>query len=90
MVDNVLHDLVKSVLEEQIKQGKAIARIEVDLKEHKEGVIQNRGEIKETKKRVEVLEEPEKVKYWLYKHSYKILAFISAVIAIGTKIANMW
>ncbi len=97
MVDTVLHDLLKEVRTEQIKQGKCIVRMEVDLKDHKEGVIQNRVSIKDTNsevstvsKRIDKLEESKKFRKWLYIHSFKILVFISVSTAVITKIVNFW
>lgn len=54
-------------------------RIEIDLREHKEGVIQNRKAMKLFNNRLEIIEEPGKAKAFLYEHGMKTLKFIAAL-----------
>lgn len=54
-------------------------RMEIDLREHKEGVIQNRKAMKIFSERLEIVEQPGKAKAWLYDHGMKILKFIAAL-----------
>ena len=55
-----------------------LTNIEVDLREHKEGVIQNRKSIKIFDSRLESLEQPGKAKQFLYDHGMKTFKFITA------------
>lgn len=54
------------------------SRIEDDLREHKEGVIQNRKTLKIFNERLDKVEEPGKAKAWLYAHGMGIFKFITA------------
>lgn len=55
-----------------------LTNIEVDLREHKEGVIQNRTAIQMFSERLETLEQPGKVKAFMYDHGMKTFKFITA------------
>lgn len=62
----------------QSSTSERLANIEVDLREHKEGVIQNRFTLKAYNERLVKLEEPGKVKEFMYNHSMKIFKLIAA------------
>lgn len=64
-------------------------RIEVDLREHKEGVIQNRGSIKINDDRLEALEKPVHAKEYLRKKYMKVAGVISITLGIVAGIAKL-
>ena len=64
-------------------------RIEIDLRDHKEGVIQNRGIIKIMDERIDALEKPVEVKKYLYKKYMKVGGVISLTLAIAVAIAKL-
>lgn len=79
--------------EETVKwQAQADARterIEVDLREHKEGVIQNRAVLASNMVRIEALERPVAAKKYLYKKYMKIGGAISITLTIVGGIAKL-
>ena len=89
MDNKIIYDLIKEVRddikgekEDSIKwraeTSSRLLIIEEDLREHKEGVIQNRGVLAKQDKRIEILEEPGKTRTILYKKSMTIFKFIAA------------
>ena len=77
----------------QIKTAGRLENIEVDLKEHKEGVIQNRETLGIFSARLELLEAPTKAKQYLYKKYMKVGGVVSLTISIIagiTKILGLW
>ena len=62
----------------QYETSSRLELIEKDLREHKEGVIQNRSALKINNERLNKLEEPGKVKSFIYDHGMKIFKFIAA------------
>ena len=54
-----------------------LEKIEIDLREHKEGVVNNRHLIKKASDRLNKLEEPSKAR----KYGYKVMIGIGAVAA---------
>lgn len=62
----------------QSKTSDRLETIEIDLREHKEGVIQNRSTLKVYNERLVKLEEPGKVKEFMYNHSMKIFKIVAA------------
>jgi hypothetical protein len=75
----------------QTEAGFRLSNIEVDLREHKEGVIQNRAAIELIDKRVEKLEEPYKAHKYLNKKVMKIgavLVLIMGAIAKAMKLVK--
>jgi hypothetical protein len=69
----------------QTEAGFRLGNIEVDLREHKEGVIQNREALELLHKRVEKLEEPTKVSKYLNKKIMKIGAVLILIIGVIAK-----
>lgn len=88
----------------QSEASNRLLNIEEDLREHKEGVIQNRGAInllsdkmqeiiKRLTVRIEALEEPKKIREFLTKRYVKFSAFLAATATIAgaiSKILGMW
>ena len=60
-----------------------LTAIEIDLREHKEGVIQNRSVITKVVKRLDVVEEPSKVISVLKKWLLGAAAVAAAIITIS-------
>jgi len=77
----------------QLSCDSRMERIEVDLREHKEGVIQNREFLKLNRNRIETLEQPEKVKKYLYKKwmdAFKLIAAGGAAFGFLSKYLGWW
>lgn len=64
-------------------------RIEVDLREHKEGVIQNRSALAKFNIRLEELEQPKKAQEYVRKQYMKWSAVIATTLGIATGIAKI-
>ncbi|HLD91715.1 MAG TPA: hypothetical protein VI911_12010 [Patescibacteria group bacterium] len=107
MDNQVLYDLLKEVRDEQRRHGDELSyqsaalnfiREEVkvntvDLKEHKEGVIQNREALrilkedfekskKEIDSEIDKLKEPDKFKSWMYGKYVKIAGIITVTTGV--------
>ena len=74
----------------QIQADNRMGRIEVDLRDHKEGVIQNRTSVKLNNERLNALEEPNKVKKYLYKKYMKWGGAIGLTLTILGGIAKFF
>lgn len=68
----------EETLKWQASASSRLDNIEVDLREHKEGVIQNRESMKIFDKRLNKIEEPSKVRSFLYKYGMSTFKFVSA------------
>lgn len=77
----------------QVNTANRLENIEKDLREHKEGVIQNRETMGIFDKRLEFLEAPIEAKKYLYKKYMKIGGIISitlTIIVAAAKIAGLF
>lgn len=77
----------------QLKTDSRMERIEVDLREHKEGVIQNRSSLDSHRGRIEELEQPEKAKKYLYKkwmNAFKFIAAGGTALGFISKYLGWW
>ncbi len=118
MEDKMVYDLLVEIRKDQKEHSKELAQqskcliaiqkdVEVntrDLTEHKEGVIQNRGEIRANKKEVEKLrkeceeaieelKEPAKFKKWLYNKYIKYIMVAGGIVSLATgltKLFGLW
>ena len=73
----------------QVQTDARTERIEHDLREHKEGVIQNRGAIKVFDERLDLLEKPGEAKKYLYKKYMKVGGVISITLTIMVAAAKL-
>jgi len=74
----------------QLQSDSRTERIEEDLREHKEGVIQNRASIATVKDRVEELEAPEKAKAYLRKKYMKWAGVIAVTVSIAAGLGKIF
>lgn len=104
---NIIFDLLKEVREEQKEQSKELAsqskclikmeasieRNTDDLKNHIKRTEQNEQMIELNIKRIEKLEEPERIKNWIKNKYLFIGSFIATLLSITaliSKIKGLW
>ena len=80
--NNLIIDLLQEVREEQKTQSVILTEVQIDLAEHKEGVILNREEIKEHRTRLRSLEEPREAFKLLRKYLIGLGGMAAAVLGI--------
>lgn len=83
----------EETLKWQMVNDSRMERIEVDLREHKEGVIQNRKFLKSNNIRIDKLEQPEKAKKYLYKRwmsAFKLIAAGGTALGFVSKYLGWW
>lgn len=83
----------EEALKWQSEASGRLDRIEVDLRDHKEGVVQNRTSIKIFDRRLQQLEEPRKAREYLFKKTMKWLALFGGIVTIAsgvTKVLGLW
>ena len=74
----------------QVQADARTERIEHDLREHKEGVIQNRSVINSQDVRIVSLEKPVEAKKYLHKKYMKIGGVLSVTITIVLGLAKLF
>ena len=92
----IIYDLLTEVRKDQKAQGKelasqskCLAKLEMhvakntaDLTEHKEGVVGNRTLIADAVARIEKLEEPGKIKSFIYNKYVKVIGLVSISLGV--------
>lgn len=74
----------------QAEADHRLSNIETDLREHKEGVIQNRKSLKIFDVRLQILEEPKKAREYIFKKTMKWLGIVGGIVTIASGVAKIF